>query len=227
MTQTLQDIRDHVRGVMDVDDVDLTDDVLDVYIRQGSHRIEKATHNWPLYENDFSFTTVANTSDYTFATIGATLALPSRLRGPNHEMVYIGPDEADRSYPRNVTTTGDPYYWTVRGRTTLTVYPTPNAAYTINIRGYRTPTDWVSLGTGGTPDMPDEFQDLLALWALNRAYAQQEDLELATFYAEAFNTELRLLTDREDGAPPAQPLLLNARASAQTLSLSRGRWPWE
>jgi len=226
---TLQNIRDHVRSVLDLDETDLADTVIDVFAREGSNRIEQSAARWPLYEVDYTFTTVAGQSDYPLSSIDVgDLRTPVRLRSPNHELSWIGSDVGDMGWPRNIVTSSDPYYWRSWGDV-IRLYPTPNSDYIIQVRGYRRARDWVAEGAGGEPDLPDELQNLVTVWTLARAYAQQEDVELASFYMTNFASELDVLQHRFDGAPLAQPMVLNGGAPNryQGQALLPGRYDWE
>jgi hypothetical protein len=218
-----------VRAVLDLDETDLSDAVIDVFAREGSNRVEQAAARWPLYEVDYTFTTIDAQSDYLITDIGlGDLRTPERLRSLNHELVWIGADVGDLGWPRTVVTASEPCYWRQWGET-IRLYPTPNSAYDIQVRGHRKARDWVSEGAGGEPDLPDELQNLVTVWALARAYAQQEDVELASFYMQNFLSELDVMKARFDGAPLAQPMVLNSgspnRYAGQ--ALGPGRYDWE
>ena len=230
MPLTLQNIRDHARSILDLDTTDLPDAMMDLWIREATFRVERYKHRWPFYESTWSFATASAVKDYAFTAIGTgDLREPVRLSGPNFELTYIGADEGDQGFLRNQTATGDPVYWRVWG-STIRLYPTPGGVATINVRGYRNPIDWVAVGAGGQPDMPDDLHQCIVQWTLHRAYLQQEDVEMASMYSQMFSTTLDAFASNLTDAPGAQPLVLGGgtypRRYDNAVPLGPGRWPF-
>lgn len=227
MALNLQQIRDYVRVHLDIEIEDLPDTVLDIFIREGSKRIERAEDRWPFYEKVFPLTTVAAQRDYVFATdIAEDLESVHGIRGEQWEMRNLGVDQGDMRWPRNISQTGEPSHFAVWNKT-LRLYPDPDGAYDLLIRGYRKPLDWVTTGAGESPDLPDELHNTVALWALSRAYNQQEDPELGAVYERMFSDELNEFRRRiaaEETRP--QPLVLNSRVRVPLLPY-RMRYDWE
>lgn len=221
----LQQIRDYVRSHLDIEVEDLPDVLLDTMIREGSKRIERAEERWPFYETNYTLTTVASQRDYPFATIDANLQAIHGIRGEQWELRYIGVDTADKRWSRNLQQTSEPSHFGIWADT-LRLYPDPDAAYDLIVRGYRKPEDWVSLGAGSSPDMPDELHNTVAMWALSRAYYQQEDLELGAVYERMFGDELNEFRRRIAGTPFAQPLIANSAPDVPLLPI-RMRYDWE
>lgn len=221
----LQHIRDYVRSHLDIEVEDLSDTLLDTMIREGSKRIERAEERWPFYEKDFPLTTVAAQRDYTFNSIASDLRAIHAVRGEQWELRYIGVDTGDKRWPRNIQQTSEPSHFGIWSDT-LRLYPDPDNVYQLIVRGYRTPIDWVSLGAGSAPDMPDELHNTVAMWALSRAYYQQEDLELGAVYERMFADELNEFRRRIAGTPFAQPLIANSAPNVPLLPL-RMRYDWE
>lgn len=226
MALNLQQIRDYVRVHLDVEIEDLPDAVLDIFIREGSKRIERAEDRWPFYEATFPLATVAAQRDYAFTDISATLESIHSIRGEQWELKNLGVDQGDRRWPRNIQQTAEPSHFAVWNKT-LRLYPDPDLTYNLIIRGYRKPDDWVDEGAGAEPDMPDELHNTVALWALSRAYNQQEDPELGGIYERLFSDELNEFRRRiaaEETRP--QPLVLNSQTRVPLLPY-RMRYDWE
>lgn len=226
MSLTLQQIRDFVRTHLDIEVEDLPDVVLDVFIREGSKRIERAEDRWPFYEASFPLSTVAAQSDYAFASISPTLDSIHGIRGEQWELKFLGVDEGDRRWPRNIDQTSEPSHFGVWGQT-LRLYPVPDGVYDLILRGYRKATDWVATGAGASPDLPDELHNTVALWALSKAYNQQEDPELGAVYERMFSDELGEFRRRlaaNDTRP--QPIVLNSHPAVPLLPY-RMRYDWE
>ena len=82
-----------------------------------------------------------------------------------------------------------------------------------------------------TPDLPIPFYNLLLLYALYRAYQQQEDAGMGQQYYSQFIQELDNLRARFEDSPAPQPMMLNGIRSSRWRSQSylpdRLRYSWE
>lgn len=224
MALNLQQIRDFVRAHMDIEVEDLVDDVLDVFIAEGSQRIARAEKRWPFYATRWTYVTVADTDEVDFADISADIDQIQSIKGPQWRLQYIGIDVADDVWPENVTESSEPTHWSVENEV-LYLYPTPSDAYSLRIRGYRKQSDWMAEGAGAEPDLPEELHNTVAVWALSRAYEQQDDPEMASIFERKFADELNLFRRRIHDAPPAQPVVLNGRS--RPVDPLRMRFDWE
>lgn len=165
------------------------------------------------------------------------------LKTTNHVLEFLGYDDADIIYPLDSNTTGDPWYWSIWGDSastaTIRLYPTPSAGKTISVRGYRNAIEFggntaiyrTAIADADTPDMPDPFDNVLSLYAIYRAYQQQEDAMMANQYYALFIGELDNLRARFEDSPAPQPLRLNGRNvsrwRSQSLMPDRLRYSWE
>lgn len=213
----LSEIRAFVRDHLDVDDVELPDSLLDRFIIDGSDRIERASvalgGRWSFREVTYSFTVVAGTQAYDLDTYAgldggneAPLAYLDEVRGPTWSLL---PADHRAMRARDSATspaTGTPRWFTVWGRH-LYLWPKPAAGGTYSVLGTRQGKEWV--GTNAAPDFPAEFHELIAHWALNRAYIQQDDIELATIYREEFAQTLKERATPYIIGNIAQPFSLN------------------
>jgi hypothetical protein len=211
-SQTLQSIRTYVRAYMDLDESDLSNDLIDAWCSEGSLLIERAEKRWPFYESTWTLTSVADQEDYTISSaIGSDIREIVAITGPKWELAWVDRMEADRRWPRNDDSSGDVVAWSQWTTTTLRLHPTPGSAETLTVRGYRTPTDWVADGAGGTPDFPDELHPTLMAFVMARAYLQQEDEVLAERNMSIFEASLKQFRDALMSNPGFQPLVLNGR----------------
>lgn len=225
MALSLQNIRDYVRSHLDLDTEDLPDALLDVFIREGSKRIEKANSRWPFYEKSWTFPTIAAQRDYAIASIATDIDQIAAVASDDQPLMWVGRDVYQALNPTNSMTQSKPKSFTWWGGS-LSLFPTPDAAYTITVRGYRTPIDWVSQGAGAIPDLPDELHNTVAVWALGKSYNQQEDPELGAIYEGQFWRELDEFQKRIVETPHPQPLILNGHG-AFTLAPSLPRFDWQ
>lgn len=226
MALSLEQIRSFVRGHLDLDTDDLPDVVLDVFIREGSKRVEKAAARWPFYETTWSLDTVAGQRSYAFTSIGADIDQISSIQRDDAVMRWIGPDLYNVRNPLDSTSQSKPCEYAIWA-STLYLTPTPDATYTLTIRGYRQPNDWVAEGAGGEPDLPDELHNTVATWALSKAYVQQEDPELGSYYERQFVDELNEYKRRIVETPHPQPLVLGGESMGSNMPFGRLRYSWE
>lgn len=220
----LQAIRDFVRTHMDLDTEDLPDSMLDTFCREASRKIERMEKRWPMYEKSWTLVTAAGTSTYDISALAPDLREISAVTSDRERLRWLGPDEARMGFLGD-TTQNRPRAWSQWG-SSITLYPIPDGVHTLYIEGYRKPADWVTQGAGAEPDMDSDLHLTLATWVLSRAYAQQEDMEIASYFAQAFDNELETFRRRLVDTPPAQPLILGRGRSA-TAPFGRLRYDWE
>ena len=156
---------------------------LDEYVDEGLHWLETAAaEGWPWMRRTLTLTTTADTQDYSFSTLGA-LVTPtvgiSRIldckilyQSSSYEpMDLASPDTVDLYY--GAVATGLPEAWFAEGQI-LSLYPTPNAAYTIKVRVVYTETN---LGGGSsTPVLPVVFHGAVIDAAMLVAYQRLQDV---------------------------------------------------
>lgn len=230
MALTLQEIRDYVRESLDIEQDDLPDSLLDAYIREGSKRIERAEARWPFYEATYGVTLPSGETSVAKSTVGADLDQIVNIvhdNGSYPSLEWIGFDVYQELLKQQPDTTSRPMYYAEWGDT-LHFFPEADTSYAVTVYGYRKAADWVSQGTGATPDLPDELHNTVAMWALQRAYSQQEDPELSALYERQFSDELNEFRRRLVLTPQKQPMVLNrGPLRSRDALLNRLRYDWE
>ena len=171
------------------------------------------------------------------------------LKTDDHILEFIGYDTGDIIYPLNSNTSGDPWYWSMWAsgssasagvsNQVIRLYPTPSGVKTIYLRGYRNPIEFggttainrTAIADANTPDLPDPFSSVLALYAIYRSYQQQEDAPMGQQYYAQFIQELENLRARFEDTPASQPVLLNSVRASRWMSQAylprRLRYSWE
>lgn len=206
MSYTLQQFRDLVRATLDLGVADLTDSLVDSWIREGLERAQ-GRREWPFYETSWSFTTAVDDENYTFAAVAA--AHPSgyeveeirSIRAQKWPLKPMPLEEMDRRSPLSSAREGTPTHWTTFS-TNVFLYPRPTAVETLQARGIRKPADFVTAGDpAGTHDLPKEFDSVILNWAIGRAYAHQDEPQSAVYYADLSEVTLSDLEKRYDDAP--------------------------
>lgn len=152
--------------------------VVDEYVNEALHYLEMAAPGgWPWMRATYTLTTTSGTAGYAFSTISNSpvLAKIIEVRFLNGSSVYIplksiSIEEAHQLYP--VNTNGLPEAWAVEGRT-LYIFPTPNGAYTTQVRAVFTETDLG--GSTSTPVLPVVYHSAWVEQALLLAYETLQD----------------------------------------------------
>ena len=69
----IQEMRSYIRGLLDIDSTDISDDILNRFIGEGYDQVVYSEKRWPFYEVEQTFTTVDGTKDYDLKTDGTIL----------------------------------------------------------------------------------------------------------------------------------------------------------
>ncbi len=233
MALTLQEMRDFIRTHLDLEVEDLPDTLIDRWLREGSKRIERAEVRWPYFEKFYTWVVAFNPFLlFPKTTIGADIdqiasITHSTLAFPN--LIWVGPEAWQELTASRPSATGRPIYFS-EWQGSILLYPNPDTSYTLRVFGFRKAIDWVAAGAGATPDLPDELHNTVMTWGLAKAYAQQEDPEMASFFERQFLDEVKEMTRRLVITPLHQPLVLNSghvRRNPMLAPQSGLRFDWE
>lgn len=220
---TASAIRKYVRDMLDVDELDIPSDMLDVWMRDAVTRIISYFDESPTFlQVEYSFDTVPNKQSYDLDTLNlykdtSTGIVPLRslqvideVRGQNFSLTPRQHRQVRETYYVASQGAGRPVEFSMWGRS-LFLWPKPVAIETHYLLGIRQP-NWNWITSDSTPDLPEEFHILVAQWALARAYAQQDDPEMANFYREEFAGTLASTATRFVANATALPMIMNAGA---------------
>ena len=229
---TVAEFRTQIRDVLDLDASDLPDALLDQFLIQGMRYAQRWNQGlWPEYENTWTFTLTSGVDTYTLTDLASNDAngyLIGNVRDVRSDdrksFVYLSRDDFDRQVSRDNTSSGSPSIWSPRG-TSIRVFPTPDAAYEIDVFGWRKPVNWVSEGAGGVSDLPEEFDDAILAYALGMAYAQQDEGQTSVFWLNLADVHLVQLEDAVDQMPPVD-LVMNGRPRYVWAVETPGRIPF-
>jgi len=207
MAYTLDQLRVYVRQHLDLDESEVPNSLLDVWARDATIKIARTRKRWPFFETSWVLTTVAGQSDYPLSAFDPDCDEITSIVRNDRRLIFMGRDEAEAAYLPYQTSAGFVSYYNVWGDN-LRLYPTPDQADVLDLRGYRKVYDWVADGAGAIPDFPEDFHDAVRLYLLGMAYMQQEDPEMASQFINAFNAEMDVLKKQYGDAPGAYPLVL-------------------
>ena len=237
---TASEIRTFVATSLDVDESDIPDEMLNVWMRDAVTRIISYFDESPTFlQVEYSFQTAIDQQSYNldtlalftneseFPVVGASYPLQAidEVRGPNYSLTPRQHRQVRESY-RGDAPSGRSQEFSLWGRD-LFLWPKPSEVETYYLLGIRQPNwDWTE-----NIDLPQEFHILVAHWALARAYAQQDDPEMANFYREEFAGTLTSIASRFVSNTTALPMIMNGAGMREPYRTSRVLGPlvyeWE
>jgi hypothetical protein len=192
-TMTAADIRAAVRSITDLDTDDISDSILNLYVRDGYYRILDIEKRWSFLEYTFNFNTrlgvrAYNIAELTDEPLGQVVSIIDN-RGTGYRLDMIGYDMAEATYIGSYDSVGDPLFYAVWAGA-IHLYPKPNNVRQLVARGYREPLDWQT--DGGAVDAPPTLHFPLVYYACSRIYQQLEDSAMAEQYKRAYDEGVAL-----------------------------------
>ena len=204
---TRSDIITSVRDITEMDSSDVSDAVLQLYIRDGYNRIIDLERRWNFLEVSFSMTTTAEQQAYTINDFTAhdMREVISILDQDNVRLDYISYDVAEEQFLVSEESFNDPQFYAMWADQ-IHLFPVPSSTITLLVRGYRAPTDWVTNNT--IVDGPDAFDIPLVYYAVSRVYQAQEEAQTAAIYERSFSDAIALARRDLTRPPSASPTVL-------------------
>jgi hypothetical protein len=190
----LAEIRSKVREIVDMDTDDVSDALLNMYIKDGYDRMISLERRWPFLEKSYTLSTVNGQKGYTISAIGSgdVREITSVVEGSigGIRLTLVDHADAEAFWLGTQDTVGRPMHFSVWEQK-LYIWPTPDAAYTLALRGFRKPTDWTA-NDATQVDADDRLHQSLVYYAVAQLYQLQEDVQLARFYRDSFDEAVRL-----------------------------------
>ena len=197
----LTQIRSKIREIVDLDAQDVSDTLLDMYVKDGFERIIALERRWPFYQKTFNLSTVQDQRAYAINTVGdgnlreITSVVDTSATG--NRLEYISYDDAE-SRPSYFT------FWQEQ----IHLFPKPDGIYPLVVRGYRKPIDW-SASDSTEVDADARLHQPLVYYGVAQVYQLQEDIELASFYRKSFDEAVRLAAADIMRPPSQRPLAVS------------------
>lgn len=176
---------------MDVDETDLPDRILNVYLQEAFDRTMAMTNQWPKTETVWQVSLLpGNTS----LTMPADMSLPSIISvttvANGYRLAYVSQENAEQNYsPLDQASASNPLYYSVWGGK-MYLWPRVDKSdpFDLVVRGHRQPV-WTNAASD-IPDLDPRLHATLAYFALSLAYAQQEDDVLEAAYMARWSRDL-------------------------------------
>jgi len=213
MAITLTTLRSQVRDMSDLDETDLSNAVIDQFAREGFQRIYALERRWPILQETYTFSTVANQREYTISTIGDIREIISIVdtSAQGARLHLIDYNQAEMVWLGNLDVAARPYFYSFWDKK-IQLWAKPNIVYPMTVRAFRNPVyTWLD-DVSEEIDLDEWFHAILPYFVLARVYQRQEDSDLSNMYMKSF----------EEGVAFARRDLMKA-SSAQPVVMSGGR----
>lgn len=216
---TRSDIVDAVREITEMDANDVSDSIINIYIRDGYNRIIELERRWSFLECSFDLTTVANQDDYTVDdfTTDEIREVVSVVDSDGNRLEYLAYDTAEDAVLETNLDVGAPAFYSFWGGK-MFLFPAPDSVETFSVRAYRYPTDWVTDDT--TPDGVASFDMALVYYAISRIYQAQEELNTAATYERMYADTVTLARRDLTRPPSSSPVVF---AGGRNIRMFKGK----
>lgn len=212
---TANDIRVAVRNIMDLPDVtDLSDSLINLYMRDGYNHIIDLERRWRFLEYSFEFTTVAGRREYDIDVIAAyplrevISLLEKNMYGVRLDLISY--EEGEQRYMGALDTPSRPLEYAIWGEK-IHLFPKPDMAYTISARAYRDPFDWIT--TNGYVDASPNLHFPIVYYIVSKVFQHQENTPLALAYKQSFDEAVAAARKDVQRADSYQPVVLSGAKS--------------
>jgi hypothetical protein len=206
-------LKNYVRDHLEVDDEELPDTILNVYLQDAFERTVALDNRWPRNEKTWSVSKIAGSQTATLPLDMNVPSIISVLGTNSRRLGYVTYENIEDKFFTGIpVVTGDPSYWTAwQGQ--LLLMPNPvNVTYEVTIRGYRQPV-WDNLAST-IPDIDARLHPALAYYTMALSYAAQEDEVLEGVYMARWDRDCRSLMHAILDPPRHRPIVLNGASTA-------------
>lgn len=212
MALTRTTLRAVVREIADVDSSDFSDTILDEYSDRGFNDVIAREGDWKLFETEYTFNTVADTRDYSLATIAGSdtisdITLVTDNTTYSRALTYISYEEGLNVYHGTNDIAGVPMWWSVRDGATpkLNLWPKPDSVRSMTVTGYRNAV-WGS-AADQEPDLTEPLKHVIVDYVLSCWYDQQEDIQMADKYRKRYEDAVQRQIVNAQRATQARALI--------------------
>jgi|SRR5262252_4381207 len=188
----VQTLKAFIREHLEMDDEELPDTLLNLYLQEAFDRTMAADNRWPRYEKTWTVSKVPGSDSIS---LPADLNIPSILSVINaadgYRIVAINHENAEDLFaPTSMIGTGAPIYFSLWDNK-LWLWPNldPTLSADFQLRAYRQPV-WTNAASD-IPDLDQRLHMTLSWFAISLVYAQQEDDVLEGQYLARWDRDLR------------------------------------
>ena len=221
MAITLTTLRSQVRDMADLDSTDLSDSVIDQFAREGFQRIYALERRWPILQESYTFSTVAEQREYAISTIGDIREIISVVDTSTQgaRLTLIDYNAAEEIWLGNLDVSSRPYFYSFWNKK-IQLWAKPDIVYPMTVRAFRNPVyTWLD-DTEEEIDLDEWFHAILPYFVLARVYQRQEDSDLASMYLRSFDEGVAFARRDLMKASSAQPVVMSGGKQYPTMK----RW---
>lgn len=206
---TLGQMRTFVGELSDLDigldeNDDISTDLVNGFIKEGFQKIVALSNRYPFYQSTYGFTTIADQRGYasfgrilpSIATVSITdiqqlIAVVNNTDGGN-SLIYLDQARCESIWVGTSDQPETPAYFSIWANQ-LNIWPKPDQAYSMTIRGFRIPSlTW--LQDENLPiDIDPQMQLPLINYVMARIFQFQEDTEMANEYMRGFEKAVAII----------------------------------
>jgi len=235
---TLAQMRTFIGELSDLDigfdeNDDISTDLVDGFIKEGFQKIVALSQRYPYYQSIYQFTTVNNQRTYnsfsqtqpvsvttkTLTDIQSVVALVNQTNNGN-ALVYIDQARAESIWVGTSDQADIPAYFSIWANQ-INLWPKPNDAYLIIMRGFRIPSlSWFS-DENTSIDIDPQMQLPLINYVMARIFQFQEDPEMANEYMRSFEKAVAIIQGQLTAPSSNRQLIMSGG-----LQLTPYDWWW-
>ena len=218
MAITLTTLRAQVRDMADLDETDLPNSLIDQFAREGFQRIYALERRWPILQETYTFSTVANQREYTISTIGDIREVISIVDTSTQgaRLTLIDYNQAEETWLGNLDVPSRPYFYSFWDKK-IQLWAKPDIVYPMTVRAFRNPVyTWLTDITENI-DLDEFFHAILPYFVLARVYQRQEDAQLAAMYLGTFEEGVAIAKRDLMKASSAQPVIMSGGKQYPTM----------
>jgi hypothetical protein len=216
---TLAQMRQFVGELSDLDigpideGNDITVDLVNGFVKEGFQKIVALSNRWPYYQTTYGFATVENIRSYSSFNQNVPTPTGSAVKnitdiqqitavinngpssgnnGQGNSLIYIDQARAESIWVGSQDQADIPAYFSIWADQ-LNLWPKPNVAYDMTIRGYRIPSlEWLS-DINAAIDISPTLQLPLINYVMARIFQFNEDTEMAREYMNNFERGVAII----------------------------------
>lgn len=201
-----------VQNITDLDEADVSADLIVDYMKDGFQRIVNLERRWPFLETTYTLNTVASQRDYALSAIGSgdlreVISILDNSTSGNR-LSLIALDDAETVWHGSFDTPSRPLFFAEWGDT-IKLYPKPDQVYPLTIRGYRKATYTWTTARNTQVDCDERLHNAIAYYAVSQIYKRQEDGEMANMYKQSFEEAVTLCRKELMRSPSYRPVVLS------------------
>lgn len=188
----VQEMRDYVRSQLELDDEELPDARLNIYLQDAFERTLAMDNRWPRNERTWDLSLVVGTNEIT---IPAEINIPSIMSvvsaRDQYPLAIISQENAESWFVRNDSVAySPPLYVSIWGNKMRLWPQLPlDYSYDLVVRAYAQPA-WAS-GASVVPDLDPRLHIAMCYYAMALCYAQQEDEVLEGVYMARWTRDVQ------------------------------------